>query len=150
MAFEASRTQAWVYDTVTGSAPVMALLVGGFWLGLVPADKGIPSDANGEPVPYGILSVASAPDHVTGNQTRVWNEPLLSIRLYALKHDEASLEAAADGIDTLLQKPAPGQATSRGGKVLACYRESILAEDVVEAGRTLRRYQLLYRAPTQV
>src|SRR5690242_4480769 len=117
MGFELTRARAYAFDTLSGDAIFTAAISGGVFLDVVPASEPVPSD------PFCIIVAMPSPDHVTANQTRVWSDAEIIVKLYGKASQGAALETGADRADALLRKRANGNAV-RGGSILACYRES--------------------------
>lgn len=138
--FEPTRARAYVWDTLHADATMMSYLTGGLHIGLAPDGA--------QPI-YGTLHVPSAPDHTTANAIRVWSDVLVQLTLTGTIDQAATLEAAADRADVLLQRTGP-VATSRGGTALACVREDTVVLEPVVGGQRYQELHLSYRVPTQV
>ena len=119
MANEPLRALQWITTTLTNDATFTALVPGGVWRGLAP---------QGTPTPYCVLSIQSAPDLLTFNGVRIWNDALILVKVVGPAAQALALQSASDRVDALLDHKS---GASGGSTIFACVRESAPSVDEV-------------------
>jgi hypothetical protein len=125
MANETALGLAWIVATLEGDTPLASDAPGGVHRGTAPV---------GTPTPYIIVNQQSGGDITTANRVRLFSAIQYQVKACGPASDTASIVAAADRIDTLIDDKSNQAVT--GGIILSSSRDEPLAYDEDEPDGT--------------
>lgn len=120
---EIVAAEQWIYAQLTADTPLMALMTGGVWRNLAPANT---------PPPYCIFQKQSGRDVSTVAGIRIMDNLLYTVKCVGLKTTYvATLAAAAAYVDADLHRKS---GTVTGASIFACTRQEPFSLDELVAG----------------
>ena len=140
MADETTRTDQWIYETLTGDSALTAIVGDRVHVDQAPAGTGFP---------LVVFSLEYARDVVTHNHTRVMVDGIYRIRVNkdSESYDD-EMQAAADRIDALFDRSDGG--TAGGASIFTSVREEPYRRSLVDEGNQYKALGGLFRIWVQL
>jgi len=138
--FELDVTETYIYDTLSADGALEAVWDGRLFMGAPP---------QGAAHPLGLVTLSTATDDLAGNNRRTAARVVYLIRTIFEGEDLAVGYAAADRIDTLLDRSTGAIAGPPSGSILMCRRQGMFSLVEFPQGRRLNHRGAFFEFLTQ-